>query len=350
MGNNNKAPMMQPIPLAQPQGPQPPQNAQTMPGQTFGQPTGGVPGYAQPGQPKPKKPIWKQWWFWVIIVVVVVLDIAIIGGAGNSQGGGSAVDSSSAQSVAPKSTQKATPKKDAKLTGITASYSGSIKDGEQVTDKTSGITVTAKYDDGMTKNVTGWKIQNPGAVNINAPTEFTIEYEGQTAKVSIQAQPPVEYQNALNKAKSYSDMMHMSKQGIYDQLTSEYGGEVPRRSRAIRRGPPASRLQRQRVGQGQVLSGNDVHVLGCDLRPARFLSRGEVHPGGSTVRHRQSQQISKSPVDVGASAGRVKNPNPTREMERRTLRLPSYTGRSIPENAIWNYDRTGNPTRSWQSA
>ena len=161
MGNNNKAPMMQPIPLAQPQGPQPPQNAQTMPGQTFGQPTGGVPGYAQPGQPKPKKPIWKQWWFWVIIVVVVVLDIAIIGGAGNSQGGGSAVDSSSAQSVAPKSTQKATPKKDAKLTGITASYSGSIKDGEQVTDKTSGITVTAKYDDGTTKNVTGWKIQFP---------------------------------------------------------------------------------------------------------------------------------------------------------------------------------------------
>ncbi|MDF4082352.1 Ltp family lipoprotein [Bifidobacterium longum] len=227
MGNNNKAPMMQPIPLAQPQGPQPPQNAQTMPGQTFGQPTGGVPGYAQPGQPKPKKPIWKQWWFWVIIVVVVVLDIAIIGGAGNSQGGGSAVDSSSAQSVAPKSTQKATPKKDAKLTGITASYSGSIKDGEQVTDKTSGITVTAKYDDGTTKNVTGWKIQNPGAVNINAPTEFTIEYEGQTAKVSIQAQPPVEYQNALNKAKSYSDMMHMSKQGIYDQLTSEYGEKFP---------------------------------------------------------------------------------------------------------------------------
>lgn len=100
-----------------------------------------------------------------------------------------------------------------------------------MTDKTSGITVTAKYDDGTTKNVTGWKIQNPGAVNINAPTEFTIEYEGQTAKVSIQAQPPVEYQNALNKAKSYSDMMHMSKQGIYDQLTSEYGEKFPPKPR-----------------------------------------------------------------------------------------------------------------------
>lgn len=29
----------------------------------------------------------------------------------------------------------------------------------------------------------------------------------------------------------------------------------------------------------------------------------------------------------------LKNPNPTREMERRTLRPLSYTGRSIPEMA-----------------
>lgn len=34
---------------------------------------------------------------------------------------------------------------------------------------------------------------------------------------------PVEYQNALEKAQSYSDMMYMSKKGLYDQLTSEYG-------------------------------------------------------------------------------------------------------------------------------
>lgn len=34
---------------------------------------------------------------------------------------------------------------------------------------------------------------------------------------------PAEYKSALKKAKSYSDNMHMSKQGIYDQLTSEYG-------------------------------------------------------------------------------------------------------------------------------
>lgn len=35
--------------------------------------------------------------------------------------------------------------------------------------------------------------------------------------------PPIEYQNALRKAEYYSKTMHMSKQGIYNQLTSEYG-------------------------------------------------------------------------------------------------------------------------------
>lgn len=32
-----------------------------------------------------------------------------------------------------------------------------------------------------------------------------------------------EYKNALKKAKSYASKMYMSKQGVYDQLTSEYG-------------------------------------------------------------------------------------------------------------------------------
>ena len=36
-----------------------------------------------------------------------------------------------------------------------------------------------------------------------------------------------EYRNALAKAQQYSDMMHMSKQGIYDQLTSENGEKFP---------------------------------------------------------------------------------------------------------------------------
>lgn len=34
---------------------------------------------------------------------------------------------------------------------------------------------------------------------------------------------PQEYKSALAKAQTYSDMMHMSKRAIYDQLTSEAG-------------------------------------------------------------------------------------------------------------------------------
>ena len=38
---------------------------------------------------------------------------------------------------------------------------------------------------------------------------------------------PREYKSALDKAKSYYETMQMSKQGIYDQLVSEYGEKFP---------------------------------------------------------------------------------------------------------------------------
>ena len=42
-------------------------------------------------------------------------------------------------------------------------------------------------------------------------------------KVPEEETVPTEYKSALKKAQSYSDMMHMSKAGLYEQLTSEYG-------------------------------------------------------------------------------------------------------------------------------
>lgn len=38
---------------------------------------------------------------------------------------------------------------------------------------------------------------------------------------------PAEWRNALHSAESYSNYMHMSKQAVYDQLTSEYGDKFP---------------------------------------------------------------------------------------------------------------------------
>ena len=46
-----------------------------------------------------------------------------------------------------------------------------------------------------------------------------------TEEAAVKEEPevPTEYTSALKKAQSYSDTMHMSKAGLYDQLTSEYG-------------------------------------------------------------------------------------------------------------------------------
>ena len=40
-----------------------------------------------------------------------------------------------------------------------------------------------------------------------------------------EADVPAEYASALRQAKNYADTLNMSEQGVYDQLTSEYGGQ-----------------------------------------------------------------------------------------------------------------------------
>lgn len=50
-------------------------------------------------------------------------------------------------------------------------------------------------------------------------TEEATSAEGRTETTVI----PMEYRSALIKGESYSSIMHMSKTGIYNQLTSDYG-------------------------------------------------------------------------------------------------------------------------------
>jgi len=60
-------------------------------------------------------------------------------------------------------------------------------------------------------------------------TSNTVPQQPAQTKVVISRgkKPSVEYLNALAKAETYSKTMYMSKQGIYDQLTSEYGEKFP---------------------------------------------------------------------------------------------------------------------------
>lgn len=49
------------------------------------------------------------------------------------------------------------------------------------------------------------------------------EENKQNEEAKAEENVPTEYKSALRKAKSYSDTMYMSKAGLYEQLTSEYG-------------------------------------------------------------------------------------------------------------------------------
>lgn len=112
-----------------------------------------------------KKPFYKKWWFWLIIVILVIIGFASAGsGSSNS-------NSSSNQSKTTAVKKSKTAKKPAKVANTT------------ITDKDTN----ASNDDKV----------------------------------------PSENKAALEKAKTYSSLMHLSRQGIYDQLTSEAGEKFP---------------------------------------------------------------------------------------------------------------------------
>lgn len=59
----------------------------------------------------------------------------------------------------------------------------------------------------------------------NKPNSASSKPEPTATSVSKQPDVPTEYKSALSQATSYANTMHMSKQGVYDQLVSEYGGK-----------------------------------------------------------------------------------------------------------------------------
>lgn len=67
--------------------------------------------------------------------------------------------------------------------------------------------------------------QSATADDSTATADAAAEDDEPEASTAAKDEPavPVEYASALTKAESYVKIMHMSEQGVYDQLTSEYG-------------------------------------------------------------------------------------------------------------------------------
>ena len=78
---------------------------------------------------------------------------------------------------------------------------------------------TEKPTEKPTKKPTEKPTEKPTVKPTEKPTERPTDNKADSV--------PTEYKNALRKAESYSEMMHMSKNAIYKQLTSEYGEGFP---------------------------------------------------------------------------------------------------------------------------
>ena len=79
----------------------------------------------------------------------------------------------------------------------------------------AGVSMCGNNDSPTTNDTTGTQ----------SVTETATGNTSDTTEAAKTESVPKEYKSALKQAETYSKMMHMSKKGIYDQLTSEYGGQ-----------------------------------------------------------------------------------------------------------------------------
>lgn len=151
-----------------------------------------------------KKPIYKKWWFWLIAIIV----IGAIGGAGNNT---NTTLNTSANTTAEPSTIKN------RIEVSVVDFSVMSKEDIKTWCDTNKIKCNfiEEYSDSVAKDEFVKQ-----SVSIGEKI-----YEGDTITItySLGKEPTIEEKNALYKAQSYANNMHMSKAKIYDQLTSEYG-------------------------------------------------------------------------------------------------------------------------------
>ena len=149
---------------------------------------------------KTKKRIYKKWWFWAIIVLLII-----------------AVKAGSSLNGSDVSTSTSNYQKNSDIEVTVLDFSTMSKEEVQAwfdTNKINGK-ISDEYSQSVEK---GQFIEQSISAN-------TVIHEGDkiTVTFSLGKEPTTEEKNALKKAETYSSTMHMSKSGIYKQLTSEYG-------------------------------------------------------------------------------------------------------------------------------
>ena len=112
------------------------------------------------------------------------------------------------------------------IIGIIGAASGSGKDTKPATDNAAESAVNDVSEE-MSVGQNETTEATSESSNIESSAEATSEAfnnePSAEATDNKDGNIPTEYKSALNKAYAYSQSMYMSKAGIYDQLTSEYG-------------------------------------------------------------------------------------------------------------------------------
>lgn len=101
-------------------------------------------------------------------------------------------------------------------------FAGKSSDKPAVDQPDVPVTVTVAQEDASAENPENAEESS----SVKSTTQTTAQTTTQTT-TKKEDSVSFEYKNALKKAEVYSDMMHMSKKAIYDQLTSEYGEQFP---------------------------------------------------------------------------------------------------------------------------
>lgn len=154
----------------------------------------------------------KKKWFWAVVVILV------LGIIGASTSGDSEKDSSSNSNTKTETkTETKTSKKEVTVIDFSSMLAGDISAWCKENNLTDVI--KEEYSDSIAKG--SFVSQSVASGDkVTEGSKIIITY-------SLGKKPTQEYKNALKKAESYSKTLHMSKQGIYDQLTSEYGEKFP---------------------------------------------------------------------------------------------------------------------------
>jgi RNA polymerase subunit RPABC4/transcription elongation factor Spt4 len=157
-----------------------------------------------------KKPIYKRVWFWILILIVIC-------GIGLSGGD----DTDSADSGA---SNDVTSNEVVETAGDENSEDEAVEKEEE--------NVPLEYRNALAKAQIYAETMSMSkkAVYEQLVSEYGENFEEDAAQYAIDNLEGISWKkNALEKAKTYSETMNMSKAAIYDQLISEYGEQFTKK-------------------------------------------------------------------------------------------------------------------------